>query len=277
MDERDEGLFIDEELPFRERVRMPLLILAVALFSLFGFRLAARLIPDASLAYGISYLGYLVPLCLSCGYKNEPRIRVFTRSPRATVLLPLFSLLFLAVGGISLLGNLLGQGAEAITFQPSMLFFNALLPSVTEELFFRLLCLSLLLPLGRRGAIFLSSLLFATLHTGLVGFLYAFLAGVILASVAVTCGSVGCSVLFHLSINLLSLLLSALPSSVACVLFAILAMAALIGVIFGRRAIWQHFRDATADATVWDAPSLSAVLWSPFGIALFLFILQFFL
>ena len=277
MDERDEGLFIHEELPFRERVRMPLLLLSVALLALFGFRLAARLMPDAYLAYGVSHLGFLLPLFLLLGYRTDVRIRVCARPLKLSAMLPLFSLLFLAVGGLSLLGNLFGQVKEAILFKPSMLFFNALLPSVTEELFFRLLCLSLLLPLGRRSAILLSALLFATLHTGLIGFLYAFLAGVILASVAVVTRSVLCTVAFHLGINLSSLLLSALPSPVSPILFAVLSVLAIAGVLFGRHRILTHFCDAVTDATVWDRSAVSAVIFSPFGVVLLLFILQFLL
>ena len=276
MDERDEGLFINEELPFRERVRLPLLLLSVGLLALFGFRIAARLMPDAHLAYGASHLGFLLPLLLLRCYRTDARIHVFARPQKPSAMLPLFFLLFLAVGGASLLGSLFGQAPEAIRFQPSMLFFNALLPSVTEELFFRLLCLSLLLPLGRRGAIFLSSLLFATLHTGLVGFLYAFLAGVILASAAVFTGSVIHSIIFHLAINLLSLLLSALPVTLAHVLFVLCLALSLIVVLIGRRSLIALLRTATQDGTVWDLPSLTAVLVSPFGLMLFLFILQFF-
>ena len=83
MEEKDEGLLIHEELPFPLRVRMPLLLLSVALLVLLGLRLSARFVPVDYLAYGVSYLGYLLPLCLLCGYRSNARIRVFV--PRGQI------------------------------------------------------------------------------------------------------------------------------------------------------------------------------------------------
>lgn len=81
------------------------------------------------------------------------------------------------------------------------LLFAVLLGPALEELMFRRLILSRLLPFGEGFAILVSSLLFALFHANLAQFFYALAVGVVLAYVAVATGRLRYSVMLHCAIN----------------------------------------------------------------------------
>ncbi len=114
---------------------------------------------------------------------------------------------------------------------------TAVLPGFVEELLFRGLVLTNLLPYGRTTAVVISALLFGIMHQNAGQFLYATAAGLVLGFVYVRTRSIFVTVLMHFCNNFLSVLTMALgerlPLSTAYPLIsAINALVAVIG-IFG--------------------------------------------
>ena len=114
---------------------------------------------------------------------------------------------------IGLLINLLTEAATGVSSSSGAveiiessplgytLLFAVLLGPALEELMFRRLILSRLLPFGEGFAILGSSLLFALFHANLAQFFYAFAVGVVLAYVTVVTGRLRYSVTLHCAIN----------------------------------------------------------------------------
>jgi len=81
-----------------------------------------------------------------------------------------------------------------------------LVPAFCEELLFRGVVLSNLLPYGKASAIVISSVLFGLMHGNAYQFVYATVAGLIMGSVYVLTDSIWCSILMHMINNTLSIL-----------------------------------------------------------------------
>ncbi len=127
------------------------------------------------------------------------------------LLLPPFVLLTAATSlGFSALSRLLGiplTGVVPMSVPLLAILFDALIPALCEELFCRGALFSVLRPMGRRGAILGSALLFALMHANLAQIPYAFVAGVLLGALYELSGSLLLPILFHLANNLFSILL----------------------------------------------------------------------
>jgi membrane protease YdiL (CAAX protease family) len=91
----------------------------------------------------------------------------------------------------------------------------AICPALGEELFFRgiLLRFAQKLVPGRAFAMFTSSVIFALIHSNVYGFLSIFIAGMLLAYIYYTTGSIWCSMLGHLVFNGTQILLVYLGSN----------------------------------------------------------------
>ncbi len=87
-----------------------------------------------------------------------------------------------------------------------MVFTVAIVPGFVEELLFRGVILSNLLPFGRTSAVLGSALLFALMHQNAGQLLYAFVAGIVLGYIYVYTGSLWCCVLVHFCNNFLNVL-----------------------------------------------------------------------
>lgn len=102
----------------------------------------------------------------------------------------------------------------------------AIVPAFCEEFLFRGLILPELLPFGRTTAVLGSAVLFGLMHQNPEQMLYATVAGVVLALVAMECGSIWGGVIIHLFNNLLSVvdevLISRLPQQTEHILYAIM-------------------------------------------------------
>ena len=86
----------------------------------------------------------------------------------------------------------------------SSVLMHALIPAVLEELLFRYIPLRIL-KTSKKGAVIISSALFAFAHTSLFQIPYALVAGIILASVTVATGSILPSLIIHFINNFISL------------------------------------------------------------------------
>ena len=82
----------------------------------------------------------------------------------------------------------------------------ALVPAFCEELLFRGVILSNLMPYGKASAIIISSVLFGLMHGSMHQFVYTTVAGIIMGAVYVYTKSIWCSILMHMINNTLSIL-----------------------------------------------------------------------
>ena len=82
----------------------------------------------------------------------------------------------------------------------------AIVPALCEELLFRGVILSNLMPYGKATAIIISSLLFGLMHANFYQFLYATVAGLIMGCAYVLTESIWCPVLIHFINNTVSVL-----------------------------------------------------------------------
>jgi membrane protease YdiL (CAAX protease family) len=114
------------------------------------------------------------------------------------------------------------QPYEAVLLYMSV----AIVPAFCEEFLFRGLFLTELLPYGRTTAVLGSAVLFGLMHQNLEQMLYATAAGIILALVAMECGSIWGGVIIHLFNNLLSvvdeILISRLPYETEMIVYALM-------------------------------------------------------
>ena len=92
------------------------------------------------------------------------------------------------------------------------IIYIAVFPAILEEFLTRGVILGELLPYGKGFAIVVSGALFAFMHMDLVQFPFAFLAGIAMAYVAVSYGSLRIAVLIHFANNFISVLFSSLPA-----------------------------------------------------------------
>lgn len=82
----------------------------------------------------------------------------------------------------------------------------AIVPAFCEEILFRGVVLSNLMPYGKASAIVISSVLFGLMHGNAKQFLYATAAGIIMGCVYVMTESIWCSILIHFINNTISVL-----------------------------------------------------------------------
>lgn len=175
--------------------------------------------------YGLLYAAvFTLPVLffrLISGGKPQARIYFERRLPRET---PLY--LFLGVAVIlaaAYLNSLLLEVFEYSSFMEEVfvgdevsanyqvvlaVFTTAVVPAFAEELLFRGLVLTNLLPYGRVTAILGSALLFGMMHQNAGQFLYATVAGLVLGYVYVRTRSIWCCVLLHFVNNFYSVLQS---------------------------------------------------------------------
>ncbi len=196
----------------------------------------------------IYYSAFVIPLLIyffGCGTGKLPRPALSLRPKGRGLLLaiPVAPCLILSCIGLSLLFSYLfslatGGGSQPLVGGfPELFLLHALLPSILEELLFRLVPLSLIAPYSKKSAVLISAILFAVIHIDLAKLPYAFLAGVVFATVDIVTESILPSVLLHLINNTLSIFCQwektavgfALPMLlVLCVLSAIGAVLIII-------------------------------------------------
>ena len=176
-------------------------LLGVLGLSLGGF------VPSPLLSEGVFLVFCVFPALWEYRKKEVSLLPILPRRPLSSLLfLPL--LLGVTVG-VSALTALLFPSLtpQAVPLSPLTVVTSALSPAIGEELLFRFVCLSLLLPYGKRFGVVVSSLLFALFHQSLYQLPYALAAGIILALAALYSQSLLVPVFLHFANNLLSLLI----------------------------------------------------------------------
>ena len=144
--------------------------------------------------------------------KGKGETALFPLLPRRRPSSLLFFPLLLGVTmGVSALTALLFPSITPAypALSPLTIVTSAIAPALAEELLFRFLVLSMLLPYGKRRAVLLNALLFALFHQSLYQMPYALAAGAVLAAAALYSDSLALPVLLHFANNLLSLLIGA--------------------------------------------------------------------
>ena len=170
------------------------------------------------------------------GVKERWASLLSLRPERAVMLLPLVfvsvaAIFFVAYLGyllISILGGELSGGISGSLFE--LLLTSALLPSVTEEMLFRLLPMKLVLPYSRKWTVILSAVSFSVFHLNYEQYLYTFVAGIIFILTDIAFESILPSMLMHLANNVASIVWMRLGESDTYSLAFVLTLIALAAV-----------------------------------------------
>lgn len=196
-------------------MRTRTLFVTILLFFELSLSLTAGLLPgEIPRRIGMAVALSLPLLFLRRAPEGTPPLSLLPPSRRTLpylLLFPSFVLLNALVSlGTAALLRLLGlpaEGATPLTSLPLMLLFDAFIPAVLEELFFRGAVFSALRPMGRWAAVLGSGLLFALMHANLAQLPYALMSGILLALLLEATGSLLFPIVFHIANNLLSLCL----------------------------------------------------------------------
>lgn len=141
--------------------------------------------------------------------------------------------------------------ATMVVTSPSMFLYACIAAPICEELLFRGLILRLLMPYGKKTAVFLSALLFGLFHGNLVQSPFAFCVGFIFAYTAVEYNIVWAMVL-HMGNNLflgdtLLRILGVIPEYLGIMLQALLVygfgISMIVLTIMKRKSIVSWFRE----------------------------------
>ena len=168
------------------------------------------------LSYVFYYAAFLIPISLYfvlCKYGKigVSHLGVKLKSENTVLTLPLIFPTLLCIFVISFLTELiLSRFTEPPVAQIQdnfliSLLTHALFPALFEEILFRYIPISLLLPYGKKTAILYSSVLFALIHCSLYQIPYAFFAGLVFAFVDISFESIIPSVIFHFINNAVSI------------------------------------------------------------------------
>ena len=142
------------------------------------------------------------------GIVNLPMKKVKNVRLILPIVCPALLLIFLISYLTSLIIHLFGGADSSVTLYGNVgldVLFNAALPALLEESFFRLLPLLLIAPYSKRGALVVSSLCFAFAHTSLHSIPYALFAGITFFALDLLGESVWPSVALHFVNNVISL------------------------------------------------------------------------
>ncbi len=263
----------------RLRTNRTLLALALALIFMGLVRIGLGFLPLAHLRT-LLYYGILFAVSVTYAHAFCKRgcRRRFAHRPRhshtAAAGFPalLFAVMAISLGGNALLSLLPDPPTSGTPDHPiATLFFSCLVPAFVEEIFCRGAVQRSLRPLGSTAAVFLSSFVFAFLHSDPVSILYSFAAGLILGAITVYCRSVVPAFLLHFYLNLASGVFLYLPREFLLPIYlAVMAVSLVLSVIFFRQVTrpWRHIR--RANTPMHSRKKITYAILSPFGAALLL-------
>lgn len=214
------------------------------------------------------FLSFLLPAlflwCITPRRERGPGLLSPSLPPRLFLLIPAglaVSLSCAVVNGqvLSWIGypSSSGMVRNGITATEGVLMFIsvAVVPALCEELLFRGVILSALIPYGKTTAILGSAILFGLMHQNIEQIFYTTMAGVVLGALCVESGSIWAGVLLHFFNNLiavieeiLTLRLSSLTALRLCAAIEVAVIGTgLVALVFllGRPEWFlDHFRDA---------------------------------
>ncbi len=187
-------------------------IVSVFMFLQLALSFAVSLTPFPSYLFPLTFL-LPVPLIFVSGLRFQAREEInFSLSPILSFL-PLFPAFLCAV---ALTSTFTAIVSSAVGYTPSpviptgniaqIIFTHILFPAISEELFCRFLCLSILSPYGKKGAVIVSAILFAIMHGNFYQMPYAFIAGIFLGAITLASGSILPAIVFHILNNAFSVI-----------------------------------------------------------------------
>ena len=238
----------------------------------------------------VYYLAFFIPIFLGIGYifgnKTNTTTGNLSKAPlndfklkKDDVLftLPIITpeiLIVLVISALTgALMKLIGQENIASFEEPFIvaLFTHALIPAVLEELLFRFIPIKLLSG-EEKNAIIISSFMFAFAHASLFQIPYAFVAGLIFASVYIYTGNIFTSIAMHFMSNLFSLLtIYGFLGIWLWITFSALLVASL-AVIFVRRKTYAEALKlllSKEKITIYYPPIIFAILSLSLAISVF--------
>ncbi len=169
-------------------------------------------------SFSLYILSFAIPIAVLFLFRQknisgtDSRIAFIPSSESVIYTLPLIFPVIAVVFLVSFLTDLLLSkiGPNMLPDVSGNLFYvilrHALIPSVFEEILFRYFPLLLLLPYSKRGAVLVSSLMFALAHGNLYQIPYAFIAGLIFGVIDISLMSLFPSFLIHFLNNIVSVL-----------------------------------------------------------------------
>ena len=163
----------------------------------------------------IYYSAFVIPFCVAIYVKNKTKLefnppQIKIKSKELCLLIPTvaptLALVFLISWLTSLLLSFIGEGSH-VDVSGNLLIvimIHALIPAIAEEALFRYIPIAFISPYTKRGAVWISALLFGLVHCNLYQLPYAFFAGIIFALLDISFGSIMPSVILHFINNLSS-------------------------------------------------------------------------
>jgi len=144
---------------------------------------------------------------------NAPFLWLFIAMGTVTAAAYINYLVILPLETAGIVGNSQYNPSVSSVYDVLLLILSsAIIPPVTEELFFRGFVLKRLLPIGNRKAIIISAAVFSLFHGNLGQLIYTFAAGVIFGYVYIYTGSIIPCILLHGLNNGYSVIITAINS-----------------------------------------------------------------
>ena len=211
------------------RVGFALLVMVAmtVILQLVGYRIFVREMDNEWLRYALAVLPqYIVAMPLAALIMQKtPMQSIAPKKLKAGQFMIVMMICFTIMYAGNLAGNIVNL-VIAMFAQSSMtnliqeliagssvwvnLVFVTLLAPVMEELFFRRLLISKLLPYGEKPAVILSGLAFGLIHGNLTQFFYAFGLGLAFGYIFVKTGKVIYTIILHMIINFIGSVISVL-------------------------------------------------------------------
>ncbi len=166
------------------------------------------------LALVVRLIAFAVPTALAIWYSKANsgnRYAYLSLDKRGLLLLPVLLPSLLIIFGLSFVVSLIIYsltGAQADMPVSGNIIFDvlslAVVPALTEEMFFRYVPLKIIAPLSKKSALIISSVFFAVIHTSFFSIPYALAAGMLFMTIDLITESVWPSVILHFLNNLMS-------------------------------------------------------------------------
>lgn len=193
-----------------------------------------------------------------------------------------FALLMQLISGSN--GNLLGDIVSGFKLWQIFILVVLIGPSL-EELVFRKLLYRVASPLGNKGYILFSSIVFGLYHMNISQTIYAFFLGLVLSYLYVRTGSLKLSIITHIVINFIGSFIPMLVTS-SVILTGIFGFGVLIVMVLGlitlfrnKKNIQQYFNEAGDSIDInWKSvfvnPGMIALVLLCIGMMITTFIMQ---
>lgn len=121
-----------------------------------------------------------------------------------------------------------------------LVFALSIIPGIFEELIFRKGLIDLLIPYGKKLAIFISALLFALIHLNISQGIFAFVIGLIFGLIYVLTNDIKLSILIHIINNGIAVLAILLPEKGLEIFSLLVLLICIIGLYYVFRLIFSN-------------------------------------